>query len=35
VNILTSDQVDIAERFTGKGGLKGAASRLAFFPQAI
>src|SRR3954470_23815602 len=23
VNILTSDQVDIAERFTGKGGLKG------------
>ena len=25
VNILTSDQVDIAERFTGKGGLKGAA----------
>jgi len=24
VNILTSDQVDIAERFTGKGGLKGA-----------
>jgi flavin reductase (DIM6/NTAB) family NADH-FMN oxidoreductase RutF len=24
VNILTSDQLDIAERFTGKGGLKGA-----------
>jgi flavin reductase (DIM6/NTAB) family NADH-FMN oxidoreductase RutF len=24
VNILTSDQVAIAERFTGKGGLKGA-----------
>src|SRR5580692_7516041 len=24
VNILTSEQVDIAERFTGKGGLKGA-----------
>ena len=24
VNILTSDHVDIAERFTGKGGLKGA-----------
>jgi flavin reductase (DIM6/NTAB) family NADH-FMN oxidoreductase RutF len=24
VNILTSDQVDVAERFTGKGGLKGA-----------
>jgi flavin reductase (DIM6/NTAB) family NADH-FMN oxidoreductase RutF len=24
VNILTSDQVDMAERFTGKGGLKGA-----------
>ena len=24
VNILTSDQFDIAERFTGKGGLKGA-----------
>ncbi len=24
VSILTSDQVDIAERFTGKGGLKGA-----------
>jgi flavin reductase (DIM6/NTAB) family NADH-FMN oxidoreductase RutF len=24
VNILTSDQVDIAERFTGKGGLQGA-----------
>lgn len=24
VNILTSDQTDIAERFTGKGGLKGA-----------
>jgi flavin reductase (DIM6/NTAB) family NADH-FMN oxidoreductase RutF len=23
VNILTSDQIDIAERFTGKGGLKG------------
>ena len=25
VNILTSDQIDIAERFTGKGDLKGAA----------
>jgi flavin reductase (DIM6/NTAB) family NADH-FMN oxidoreductase RutF len=25
VNILTSDQLDIAERFTGKGGLKGVA----------
>jgi len=24
VNILTSDQIDIAECFTGKGGLKGA-----------
>jgi flavin reductase (DIM6/NTAB) family NADH-FMN oxidoreductase RutF len=24
VNILTSDQIGIAERFTGKGGLKGA-----------
>jgi flavin reductase (DIM6/NTAB) family NADH-FMN oxidoreductase RutF len=24
VNILSSDQVEIAERFTGKGGLKGA-----------
>ncbi len=24
VNILASDQVEIAERFTGKGGLKGA-----------
>jgi flavin reductase (DIM6/NTAB) family NADH-FMN oxidoreductase RutF len=24
VNILTSDQIDIAERFTGKGELKGA-----------
>jgi flavin reductase (DIM6/NTAB) family NADH-FMN oxidoreductase RutF len=24
VNVLTSDQLDIAERFTGKGGLKGA-----------
>jgi flavin reductase (DIM6/NTAB) family NADH-FMN oxidoreductase RutF len=24
VNILTADQVDVAERFTGKGGLKGA-----------
>src|SRR6188474_1275959 len=24
VNILTSDQINIAERFTGKGGLKGA-----------
>ena len=24
VNILTPDQIDIAERFTGKGGLKGA-----------
>src|SRR2546423_10371374 len=24
VNILTSGQIDIAERFTGKGGLKGA-----------
>ncbi len=25
VNILTADQLDVAERFTGKGGLKGAA----------
>jgi flavin reductase (DIM6/NTAB) family NADH-FMN oxidoreductase RutF len=25
VNILTADQIDIAERFTGKSGLKGAA----------
>jgi flavin reductase (DIM6/NTAB) family NADH-FMN oxidoreductase RutF len=25
VNILTADQLDIAERFTGKDGLKGAA----------
>jgi flavin reductase (DIM6/NTAB) family NADH-FMN oxidoreductase RutF len=25
VNILTADQIDVAERFTGKGGLKGAA----------
>jgi flavin reductase (DIM6/NTAB) family NADH-FMN oxidoreductase RutF len=25
VNILTADQLDIAERFSGKGGLKGAA----------
>jgi flavin reductase (DIM6/NTAB) family NADH-FMN oxidoreductase RutF len=25
VNILTADQLDIAERFTGKGGLQGAA----------
>ena len=25
VNILASDQIDIAERFTGRGGLKGAA----------
>jgi flavin reductase (DIM6/NTAB) family NADH-FMN oxidoreductase RutF len=25
VNILTADQLDIAERFAGKGGLKGAA----------
>jgi flavin reductase (DIM6/NTAB) family NADH-FMN oxidoreductase RutF len=25
VNILTADQIDIAERFTGKGGLNGAA----------
>lgn len=25
VNVLTSDQIDIAERFTGKGGLKDAA----------
>jgi flavin reductase (DIM6/NTAB) family NADH-FMN oxidoreductase RutF len=25
VNILASDQLDIAERFTGKGGLRGAA----------
>lgn len=25
VNILNADQLDIAERFTGKGGLKGAA----------
>src|SRR6185369_16186002 len=24
VNILTADQVEIAERFAGKGGLKGA-----------
>jgi flavin reductase (DIM6/NTAB) family NADH-FMN oxidoreductase RutF len=24
VNILTSDQIDIAERFNGKGGLRGA-----------
>jgi flavin reductase (DIM6/NTAB) family NADH-FMN oxidoreductase RutF len=24
VNILTADQVEVAERFTGKGGLKGA-----------
>ena len=24
VNILTADQIDVAERFTGKGGLKGA-----------
>ena len=24
VNILTSDQIEIAEQFTGKGGLKGA-----------
>ncbi len=24
MNILTADQIDIAERFTGKGGLKGA-----------
>ena len=24
VNILTANQIDIAERFTGKGGLKGA-----------
>jgi flavin reductase (DIM6/NTAB) family NADH-FMN oxidoreductase RutF len=24
VNILTSDQIDVAERFTGRGGLKGA-----------
>jgi flavin reductase (DIM6/NTAB) family NADH-FMN oxidoreductase RutF len=24
VSILTSDQIDIAERFTGKGGLKSA-----------
>jgi flavin reductase (DIM6/NTAB) family NADH-FMN oxidoreductase RutF len=24
INILTADQIDIAERFTGKGGLKGA-----------
>lgn len=24
VNMLTSDQLDVAERFTGKGGLKGA-----------
>src|SRR6478672_339517 len=24
VNILASDQIDIAERFTGKGGLRGA-----------
>jgi flavin reductase (DIM6/NTAB) family NADH-FMN oxidoreductase RutF len=25
VNILTADQLDVAERFSGKGGLKGAA----------
>jgi flavin reductase (DIM6/NTAB) family NADH-FMN oxidoreductase RutF len=25
VNILTADQIDVAERFTGKGGLTGAA----------
>jgi flavin reductase (DIM6/NTAB) family NADH-FMN oxidoreductase RutF len=25
VSILTADQIDVAERFTGKGGLKGAA----------
>src|ERR1700761_4359530 len=25
VNILAADQIDVAERFTGKGGLKGAA----------
>jgi flavin reductase (DIM6/NTAB) family NADH-FMN oxidoreductase RutF len=25
VNILTADQIDVAERFTGKDGLKGAA----------
>jgi flavin reductase (DIM6/NTAB) family NADH-FMN oxidoreductase RutF len=25
VNILTADQLELAERFTGKGGLKGAA----------
>jgi flavin reductase (DIM6/NTAB) family NADH-FMN oxidoreductase RutF len=25
VNILTADQIEVAERFTGKGGLKGAA----------
>jgi flavin reductase (DIM6/NTAB) family NADH-FMN oxidoreductase RutF len=24
VNILNADQIDVAERFTGKGGLKGA-----------
>lgn len=24
VNILTADQIDVAERFSGKGGLKGA-----------
>jgi flavin reductase (DIM6/NTAB) family NADH-FMN oxidoreductase RutF len=24
VNILNADQLDVAERFTGKGGLKGA-----------
>jgi flavin reductase (DIM6/NTAB) family NADH-FMN oxidoreductase RutF len=24
VNLLTADQLDVAERFTGKGGLKGA-----------
>ena len=24
MNILTADQLDVAERFTGKGGLKGA-----------
>jgi flavin reductase (DIM6/NTAB) family NADH-FMN oxidoreductase RutF len=33
VNILTSDQIDIAERFTGKGGLKGA-DRFAGAPWA-
>jgi flavin reductase (DIM6/NTAB) family NADH-FMN oxidoreductase RutF len=25
VNILTADQIEVADRFTGKGGLKGAA----------